>query len=736
MTSSTKMSKADKVKMSWASFLKKIKTHANHTETPSSESPRRFAGLEITIPVTAGENRLKRYIGLVEDENRYYGVSKIVFEKSIEEDKILKGQLSDDEKKNGTSVLAALVSGKDEVGIKGVVNDAIETMTFLSEKEQASLASKISASWTKKLADFFSEMGLDVKALSIISNEMFGLATPQSYAYFSGLGLEGEDGDVIKARRLEAASHYPSLVNLMAKTHSVRKSIDNSEPLAPALMAASPRTSDNKNVLNKWLLKRLANNPFEKVQPSVETLGVLSTLPPDWFPSTDEQMAACVSILENLTGLYNGDTKLLLNNCNGKWVEHKNAILLAFADDRPPEGFSKDEMAYLDSSIDFKSIQKMSRNGQFAEIRSIAEQISKNLPMTGNMLPELVQDYICRRYAPYDGEGAMESLKEISENILENFSRRCVLPIILYGSETRNPAISMSSMAHIREAGRKMMVEGKSPLVAMRGFRKLHNVENILNIVGCDRVTESVEVTGEENGFYSMTREDISIMKRFHSWNSGGQSWNILSGPFRPFQNDDYCFVPLVSAEDISYESQAMSHCIGDYYVDKSARGLSFNYSLRRKHDDGTVLPMATVEVVPQGNMYVIEQVKGLRNSLSLPTSAMTALNIFQATVVNGLNINSRNIQARKAWESHRMTHSEDDEVVTNSYGVNYNWKNLENIEKVHELFYDFLSKPYKTSLENTLKNPELQKIMLSVNSMLAGKFNEQKKGKNSSPSP
>ena len=240
----------------------------------------------------------------------------------------------------------------------------------------------------------------------------------------------------------------------------------------------------------------------------------------------------------------------------------------------------------------------------------------------------------------------------------------------------------------------------------------MNTMMDILNMVGKPRIDRSEEIvttaTAENNsGFHALTPEDIVVMKRMMGWQGGRQAWNILTGPV---EIGRYVFVPLVSPEDVSYESNAMSHCIGDYYIDKMASGTSFNYSIRCLEGED-VVPMATMEISNHGRKYYFTQLKGINNTSVLPRDILDAC-------VRFVNVDIENINMLK--KEHVEHHKEA--VATGEWELNicgYDWRDKENLKTVLDTYGEFFGKAYQKDLDALIETPFTREAVKVVNPLL-----------------
>lgn len=704
MTATSKIpSKADKIKGIWSQYLRTVE------EVKSPDEDFGFNGF--VAPSTI--NGVVHVTGYIKSNGRIYGIDEDVLLDSDRMRDIRAGVIDNSNVTKGTEVIASLVTKKKNGDSHAL--DAISNMMFLTEHDKTVVAPQLSTAWRNKVARLFKGVGMDIPALQIIGNDSFSDGNAQSYAFYAATDAKTpEDAARLKAIRREAASHYPAFANLIGTTISLRRTVDNSEALAPALMKASPLGPDKKPILNKWMLKRVGHLSVESATPSRETLSIFSKMPPDWFPATDEAMSDAIDIIEGIGSLYD-DIKPVLNNCNGKWREHRTAMLLAFVDDRPPEGATREEMDYLGTAIDFKAIQKISRAGKFEQVRELAKALSQAIPMTGNLTPQLVEDFICRKYAPYDGKDALKNIAEIMGNVLERTRSRFTMPYMLHESKMREPHIGKPEIDAADKLTRNMLLGNKPTLTAMRQLRRMNTMMDILNMVGKPRVEKSERIETEvenPNCYHVMQPNEIQLMKRMSGWQGGRQAWNIVTGPI---QIDRFVFVPLVSPEDVSYESAAMSHCIGDYYIDKMANGVSFNYSIRTLENDD-VYPMATMELcVNKRRGYYVNQLKGINNTSVLPSDILDACMLFNNRHISEINRRYKDKQLELSLN--KEVADENGKTINTVCG--YDWKDRDALTTVLATYGEFFGKPYQKDIDGLLEAPGVKDAVKVINPLL-----------------
>ncbi len=582
----------------------------------------------------------------------------------------------------------------------GFVESILEQMPFLSPTEKTALTPRLNNAWQKKMASLLEKAGIDLNALKIVSRDILVAPSSQSYAFYA----KGSSAPELLPRRLEAATHFPFLTNLMATRINVRNVIDDNSPLAPAIQSVMMHNDLGDQLIPAWMARRL-NNP-DMVPPHADALTVLSKMPPDKFPSTDREMVCANDIIQNLRPILGTDPKALLGKSfNGKWEEYRNSMILAFADTRPPEGIPAPSWEYLQKAIDFKAIQNLSRASKFDEVTRAADVISRNIPLPPGTSEEMIRSFICRKYAPNTGESALTLIRDTAEIITKMTRDRFVLPLAMNMADMINPPLTGDVFKQTEDIARNLLTDGRSALNVIRQFRGMSNAMNALMNVGRPMVaqeSEKVRETSEKAGFHVMTEADIRLMQRAGAWSAGKTEWATMTGPMIV---RDFVVVPLVSHADVSREAEAMDHCIGDYHISQAVKLEEFHYSLR-KIEDGWPVHIVTFSFAPSGRHGLrMSDIKGLHNSTLIPAAASAAVAEFVQTQINPIN-------AKMSQAIARLKEADVIEQVNASLPDGYNicgydWRDGSVLERVFDVYSPAMPKGLTASLDSMIASPQ-----------------------------
>ncbi len=576
------------------------------------------------------------------------------------------------------------------------VASVFEEMPFLSDVEKKLLKPRLMNAWKKKLASVLENGGVNLEALTIVSRDIIVQPTSQSYAYYLPTAADPE----IVERRKEAAGHYPFLTNLMATRIHVREVIDQMQPLAPALQGVIPQNSDGNPLIPAWMARRLTN--ANMVPPTAETLHLLSKLPPDKFPATDEEMIAANDISHNLMPLFGDNPQAILGKSfNGQWNAYRNSLILAFADTRPPEGIPEKSWEYIQSAIDFKAIQALSRDSKFEEVNHIAELIAKNIPLPPGTTGQMISSYIRRRYAPDVGPYALSVIKDTGDIMVNLMRNRMILPMAMNMADLIHPVLSGDVLKENNDIAIQLLTEGRTALNVIRQFRGMSNAMNALVNAGRpltnDSVNQKMEEASQQAGFHTMTETDIALMQRAGAWSIGKSEWASLTGPF--ISDNKYVIVPLVSSADVSREAEAMDHCIGEYHIATAMNLEAFHYSVRRV-EKGWPEHIVTFTFEPSTAQGLeMTMINGLHNSKIIPESAKAAIREFIQTRIDPIKMRMR--QAIKEVKEQVKVEEINTGLPDGYHICNYDWRNISMLEKAFEVFGPAMPKKIGASLDS-----------------------------------
>lgn len=552
-----------------------------------------------------------------------------------EMDVLLRGVQTDEQRARGLPSLIEMNNGTAARHLLEIFSERYLSVTIMGEvvfpeEQRIALCERIRPVVQSEIDQILDDAEIDRQALSIIDK-----ASP-SYKAYAFYAVKGD----ARVLRHQAAASYPILANVMADIMTVRQAIDGRMSLQSALMNTSPVNANGTPVLTKAMLKKLAGRNFSQTIP-YSALRALSEIPIDWFPKTDTEMHYAVGIIDNYGFLTGGDIHKLLAPSSGRFESYAKSLALAYADTRSPDGATEMDMEYLSKVVNFKEIEKLSKKGDFDDIRKAARFIKdSDAPLPSNVTHKALHDYIIRSYAPDYSVDSMRNTHATCMHIMEIMERRVTAPLIASLSGRDIVPVVHELISGARDVAMSFLLHGKSPSTALEHFRKLDNQVDLL-MYGETKKYEVEELSEEDEaarvcalGGYLLTEEDKDIMRTAMAY-SGKQEW---ATDFRPLRINDVVIVPLLSTEDLTYEGEVMSNCISDYYAVKARDRHSAMLSIRRITDTG-VKNLATVEYIGGSvRNYRLSAALGFGNSYSLPLDAKNMLIQFNNRVVIPLN--------------------------------------------------------------------------------------------------
>lgn len=201
------------------------------------------------------------------------------------------------------------------------------------------------------LAEFVGDIKIHREALTALQAvDDFGWRELEFY------GLMNERG---KFRR-QAAATYPLLARFFANNSNfTRQIIEKQAPL-------------NAAMAERFKIKEKALKPLQgKTWPThglrdADLLQAVSSIPPDWFPKTEEDWASFCILVKTIgreigmmfEGLAENPLDILFKGAKGNWREFHERCATAFLDTRPPQGLDAGLSAGLMKKTDFKALAK------------------------------------------------------------------------------------------------------------------------------------------------------------------------------------------------------------------------------------------------------------------------------------------------------------------------------------------------------------------------------------------
>lgn len=553
---------------------------------------------------------------------------------------------------------------------------------------------KLVASEKKAIEDrIMNFLNVDQEALNLIRFSDF--PTIRAYKYYSD-----RKDETIHTYRTQAAQTYPIMANLIAERITTRHAVDNSNPLLAVLIEAMGKNSLGENIISKGLMKRFVNKQFApNAVPLERLLFDLSELPPDWFPKDQENWNAFCDITATIGQTFrNPEIKMetLYKSCAGDWVGFKERLALAFADTRPPDGATKNDMDYLEKAIDFKSISKLPK----AQIQEMAEMISQKMPLPDNVSAHALEDYIVKKYAPDSSRDALDEACENFKILVKTFQDTILMPTAAYASQLNNPRLNFGAQTSLAILAKSMLTEGKSAIAILESTRKGTNLIMELSRKSAPAVKEK-----KIESDCCVSPEDIEILKRTHAWD-GNVEFPYVYPPIQA-PNGVY-IVPLLSINQISREGECMRHCVGDNYVGRCIQGTSNIFSFRSVSESGEVMHLSTMDISPNNSSMKISCNLGYQNTKNIPANAKQAENWFRHNHLHMMSPGK--IQTSSALE-------ETGVIIQKTCG--FDWKSADNIQERMRPWGSMISKTYRIPLDKFLDIQTMQDVAHLLNPAL-----------------
>lgn len=673
------------------------------------------------------------FMGVVLSGGRPYGVNTTVSSAGdgthdpTNDERIMSGCLMPDETANGLTALMDIagnpcVERLSELFAERYLSEKISGVSVFSNAEIEKLSKAIAPSLRKVLDKVLDQSGVDREAVRILADGTAHDPSYKSYAFYSIKDAEK------RLLRHQAANSYPALANMMADVMSIRQTIDQKLPLQPALMAADPE------VLSKPLLKRLTGNRFGVDR---KTLCALSKLPSDWFPKTKKEMDYAKAIIHNFMVLTQGDPVRLLKPSSGRFETYAHTLLSAYSDTRPPEGATEHDMAYIAKAIDFKAFEALKKAGDRETILAMSKAVSQSIPAIPNVPPEALESYINRRYAPDISLHAMNECRAGVEHIIDLMISRVSMPLIAHLSGLKKPPVNYELFKTSRELAEEFLLQQKSPVTALEHFRSLHNSLGLLRDGGPNALngmlTPLEEMSQEEEekridalGGYTLSPEDIAIMNSYHA-RTGRQEWPAV---FAPFKVGDVAIVPLLSKEDLAYESDVMQNCCSDYYAVKSKTLASLLFSIRKRTENG-VENLVTFELNPVRSDYKsidptgfhginIGACLGFKNSSRIPLDAKNIIVRFWEEVVNPYKVDLKLKHGGSARRREIGSIGDSQEKTGIDRLIDYSWQSQAQIARAMEPWSACISKRYRVPISQLQDKPFIKDAIATINPLMA----------------
>lgn len=638
------------------------------------------------------------------------------------------GNVSEEDRDNGMRHLASIYKG----GIAEQVMVEFDTafQDVISEEEHASAGYRIICDTIRKreaenirkfILDPLIERDLvNRQSLDIVSNAPS--PTEKSYVFYN---VEGER----RKLRHQAAQSFPSMANIISDRISLRKAVDNMEPLQGALSSVFGKNEAGNPILTKSMMKRINGRVLDFMghdERMISIFSALSELPPDWFPKDDGEWKDFLTVHTTIGQAIHGgdrDWMKMYKASAGKWGEFRKLLSHAWRDQRPPEGATKADMDYVEKAIDFKALSKMSRN----DIIKSAPVIAANIPLPSNLNRKTLSKWICDNYAPPEDDATFSIMEHTAQDVAIAMSKRIVLPCIAYASEMRNIDVSRKTDAKSIEIAKSMIFDGRSLSDSLEILRKMRS-----QIGGLTMAPVGVQTDNPDRERKTVTEElsdaDNVIMREYLASPGDNQEWSFL---VNPFVIGGVACVPLTTSELLSYEGEFMNHCVGDYHVTLCQQHQERIFSIRKKGNNG-IQTLATMAVNVHDGKLAVGCTLGYGNTSNIASAAVNIKNIMTQKV-------SEMNRKGKAYILNTLRGDDQADVNISEYtrsiesDAGYDWEKAENIGEAMKPWGSFVSKPWRKAPDKIMASEQIMDAARDINP-LAGK---QKRHRSSeSPAP
>lgn len=573
------------------------------------------------------------------------------------------------------------------------------------------------------LQPFIDNKLIDTEALSIVCNSY--LPTEKSYVFYS------EKDETKRKLRHQASTSVPVLANLIADKLSLRQTVDNMNPLLPALNQVLGNNSLGQPIMTKSMMKRLNSrilNFHGEDTKAKSIISVLSELPPDWFPSDDKEWDSFLKIHTNIgMNIEGGDRGYdkLYKASAGKWTDFMNSIVLAWRDIRPPEGATKADMEYLEKALDIKLLTKMAKEYKFEEIRASSKAISESIPLPSNITPQSLEQWINTMFAPDNSEKTIVGIGNAINDISEALRKRIVMPLVAYSTNLKTAIPNRKTEEMSLDVAKSMIFDGRSLTDGIEILRKIKSQYGSLVMAPIETViaptVEKKSDKGKDSGYIAEDR--VQIMKDFMGYPGEDQEWSPLVQAF--IAPNGVACIPLINKELLSYEGEFMNHCVGDYHVTQCVNGTERIFSLRRKNNDGELTTLATMAVIFRNNQAKVSCVLGYSNTSSVSPATQAPVDMMKQYLSQ---INTKGPAYLKSLLGKSNSHMSDsfdnaqrDEIRKNMIEADagYSWNKRENLEKAMSSWGQFISKPWRKKPDDIFTAPVIIETAKTINPSL-----------------
>lgn len=531
---------------------------------------------------------------------------------------------------------------------------------------------------------------------------------------------EGEKGEI----RRQAAGVYPVMATVMASLPSVKRAIDNKEPLLPALQTFFGQNEEGRPLLSKGIMKRLQGVDWPANGIEVDKLiRALSDIPPDWFPKTREEWdafcditATVGTVMMDATGL---NSEVLYKGCSGKWVEFRDRLAVSYTDQRPPEGTGEEAHDFFKKNIDWKAIANLPKE----KVRGAAEEavsriyslpenasddeISARRKLLEGIDPGELVDWIVRTNAPDTRRVALMNACIDVEQMLVTFAHKVILPLASVTTGQSNNYVSGIHIEEARRAAAAVLTSEKSANAIFENCRHFHSQYTVIMGAGEDQENDEARQKADEARRAAETMGALGV-----PLNISDKGWPPMT-PIVQAPNGVY-IVPLTETHLLQDEgrrgvnddgSMGLHHCVGGYSGACQNQGhhiLSF-----RVIEGGQFRRLSTAEInaIPHGTTeFEICQHRSRQNGAVCDMSAR-AMEWYRDEIRSGrIQINHDGIRQHLA----NVGSFQDDILKL----CGYDWRDTNRIYEAMKPWGKYVGKRYrKMGLEEFSETPEIDAV-------------------------
>ena len=570
----------------------------------------------------------------------------------------------------------------------------------------------------------FDASGLDKIKESMDSGALKALSATESFKWrdYSYYSLQGELGDIRRA----AAAYFPVFAAFIVERPSVRRAIDAqlqekhraeaylASPEHREKLSAPVEKKGETRTLEEWMriegrdpnaawqlsekaVRQAIQNGFgrdDKEQPRVANhvfanlrgiawvpngVGVerivesLNELPADWAPKTQEDWDAFCDLSSTVGNLIPRLTdtplRVLYEGCGGKWDNLRERMMRSFSDTRPPEGAGEEDVAHLETSIDWDALKALPREKVAA---AAIEAVARIVDLSPQIVVADVENWVSQRILPDISYQAIYNACIEVDEMNSVFARKIILPLAANEATRRSGAQEhpLAEQHHVsaREAASRILFPGKSAVRLLEMTRAFINHAAEIGAAGEDPETETKRMAREERQRAAMMAVTLTAIGIDPNAEIPENGWAPLSAVVQA-PNGVYV-VPLTDPEMLADEgrgytedtrdnndgSKGLKICVGHKsmgYAELCRTNGNHIVSFRTPGLDGKVftrLSCLQLNALKIGSNELSKiQHRGPSNG-AVPEEAERAWNWYKNSVSNGdIALNHDEIRSRMA---------------------------------------------------------------------------------------